>query len=192
MRRRSGRIAAARRLGDVLAGEDGSSPRSARGCAPPARASVDLPQPDSPTRPTVSPRATSRSTPSTARTTLARPKKPSRGSGKCFTRPRTDSSGSPRRLRAPARACAARPWLAGRARRRRRQRLARIASPSSAPCGRAPARAAPGARRICSMRNGQRAAKRQPTAGERIGRRALDGGQAARCRADAGRCAARR
>ena len=33
-----------------------------------ARAKVDLPQPDSPTRPTVSPRRTSRVTPSTART----------------------------------------------------------------------------------------------------------------------------
>src|SRR5438477_7205676 len=38
------------------------------------RASVDLPQPDSPTRPSVSPRLISRSTPSTART--ARPPKP--------------------------------------------------------------------------------------------------------------------
>ena len=62
------------------------------------RPSVDLPQPDSPTRPSVSPRASSRSTPSTARSTLAaRPREPPADpprSGKCIARPRTSSSGS--------------------------------------------------------------------------------------------------
>src|SRR5215469_15789770 len=44
------------------------------------RASVDLPQPDSPTRPSVSPLRTSRLTPSTARTTSA----PIPPTGKCL------------------------------------------------------------------------------------------------------------
>src|SRR5207237_5012300 len=48
-----------------------------------SRARVDLPQPDSPTRPSVSPRLISRSTPSTALT--ARPPKPL--IGKCLTAP---------------------------------------------------------------------------------------------------------
>src|SRR2546430_12339928 len=48
-----------------------------------SRASVDLPQPDSPTRPSVSPRLISRSTPSTART--ASPPKPLMG--KCLNAP---------------------------------------------------------------------------------------------------------
>src|SRR2546421_4441263 len=56
------------------------------------RARVDFPQPDSPTRPSVSPRRISRSTPSTART--ARP--PSPEIGKClyafWTRSRTGSA----------------------------------------------------------------------------------------------------
>src|SRR5438874_3733515 len=52
------------------------------------RASVDLPQPDSPTRPSVSPRLISRSTPSTART--APPPKPE--IGKCLKAPATRSN----------------------------------------------------------------------------------------------------
>src|SRR3989441_6235400 len=52
------------------------------------RARVDFPQPDSPTRPTVSPRRISRSTPSTART--AAPPRPL--SGKCLNAPDTRST----------------------------------------------------------------------------------------------------
>ena len=55
------------------------------------RPSVDLPQPDSPTRPTVSPRRTSRSTPSTAWSwPVVRLRKPCL-TGKYFLRPRTRS-----------------------------------------------------------------------------------------------------
>jgi hypothetical protein len=53
-----------------------------------SRAVVDLPQPDSPTMPRVSPSMTSKSMPSTARTTFFGPKKPP-AMGKCLTRPRT-------------------------------------------------------------------------------------------------------
>src|SRR5215204_4411931 len=57
---------------------------------------VDLPQPDSPTRPSVSPRASRRFTPSTARTwpTVFLKTMPW-VSGKCFFRSRISSSGSP-------------------------------------------------------------------------------------------------
>src|SRR5947208_11467264 len=62
------------------------------------RATVDLPQPDSPTRPRVSPAATASDTPSTARTAGAgcprRRASHAPGSGKCFTRPSTDSNGT--------------------------------------------------------------------------------------------------
>src|SRR5262245_7826965 len=55
---------------------------------------VVLPQPDSPTSPTVSPRPISKLIPSTARTARAgpRPKRPWR-TGKCFTRLLTSRSG---------------------------------------------------------------------------------------------------
>ena len=59
------------------------------------RPSVDLPQPDSPTRPTVSPRRTSRSTPSTAWSwPVVRLRKPCL-TGKYFLRPRTAAGASP-------------------------------------------------------------------------------------------------
>src|SRR5258705_2105209 len=51
------------------------------------RPTVDLPQPDSPTRPSVSPANMSNETPSTARTTSSVP-----STGKCFTKPRTLTS----------------------------------------------------------------------------------------------------
>src|ERR1041385_5653978 len=51
------------------------------------RPTVDLPQPDSPTSPNVSPAKMSNDTPSTARTTSSEP-----STGKCFTRPRTLTS----------------------------------------------------------------------------------------------------
>src|ERR687893_1901615 len=57
---------------------------------------VDFPQPDSPTRPSVSPRRRVRSTPSTARTwPTVRLKTIPWVSGKCFFRPRISSSASP-------------------------------------------------------------------------------------------------
>src|SRR3954471_1886520 len=57
-----------------------------------SRAVVDLPQPDSPTMPTVSPLAMANDTSSTARTVLLLPNRPPR-TGKCFVRPSTCSSG---------------------------------------------------------------------------------------------------
>ena len=51
---------------------------------------VDLPQPDSPTRPSVSPGITSNDTPSTARTTPAGLPNTPFLIGKCLTRSRTD------------------------------------------------------------------------------------------------------
>src|SRR4051794_19153082 len=57
-----------------------------------SRAVVDLPQPDSPTMPTVSPLAMENETSSTARTVLLMANRPPR-TGKCFVRPLTCSSG---------------------------------------------------------------------------------------------------
>ncbi|KAG1433788.1 hypothetical protein G6F57_021920 [Rhizopus arrhizus] len=72
-----------------------SSPRSWVISCITSRAVVDLPQPDSPTTPRVSPFFTSKSTPSTARTALPPRLRDSgsRFSGKCLTSPRTLSSG---------------------------------------------------------------------------------------------------
>src|SRR5712692_7845407 len=58
------------------------------------RPSVDLPQPDSPTRPRVSPCLISRSTPSTARTQATVRWRTPAVTGKYFLRPRTSTSGS--------------------------------------------------------------------------------------------------
>src|SRR3954447_16538447 len=62
------------------------------------RANVDLPQPDSPTTPSTSPRASSRSTPATACTTSGGWRRILRASvsavTKCISIPRTASSGS--------------------------------------------------------------------------------------------------
>src|SRR6476620_3583033 len=57
-----------------------------------SRAVVDLPQPDSPTMPTVSPLAIENETLSTARTVLRALKRSPR-TGKCFVRPETCNSG---------------------------------------------------------------------------------------------------
>src|SRR5688572_31735110 len=51
------------------------------------RPTVDFPQPDSPTSPSVSPAKISKETPSTARTTSSLP-----STGKCLTSPRTFTS----------------------------------------------------------------------------------------------------
>src|SRR5215510_948521 len=55
---------------------------------------VVLPQPDSPTRPSVSALLTVKLMPSTALTEPALPNRPAPFTGKCFFRPRTSSSGS--------------------------------------------------------------------------------------------------
>src|SRR6185295_8423673 len=63
------------------------------------RASVDLPQPDSPTMPSVSPRRSSKLTPSTARTApICRCQTMPWVMGKCFTRLSTRRIVSPRTL----------------------------------------------------------------------------------------------
>src|ERR687886_2471407 len=64
------------------------------------RPSVDLPQPDSPTSPSVSPFWIERSTPSTARTWPPVPRRPA-PAGKYFFRPRTSSRGALRRPASP-------------------------------------------------------------------------------------------
>src|SRR2546427_11350075 len=58
------------------------------------RPSVDLPQPDSPTRPRVSPALISRSTPSTARTWATVRCRTPEATGNHVFSPRTDTSGS--------------------------------------------------------------------------------------------------
>src|SRR5271165_6387736 len=68
------------------------SPASRRIRCIKSRAVVDLPQPDSPTMPTVSPLSTENETSSTARTVLRAPKKSPR-TGKCFVKPLTCRSG---------------------------------------------------------------------------------------------------
>ena len=67
-------------------------PESGRSSISSVRASVDLPQPDSPTRPRVSPRPRSRSMPSSARSRFWPGR---RARGTTCVRPRTSSSGRP-------------------------------------------------------------------------------------------------
>ena len=66
-----------------------------------SRAVVDLPQPDSPTMPSVSPRRTLSVTSSTACTSPARREKTPVATGKRFVRPSTSISGSPTTAHAP-------------------------------------------------------------------------------------------
>ena len=68
MLRRARRSSRAAEPGHVLAAAPRSSPTVGRSSPMSSLASVDLPQPDSPTMPSVSPRRRSRLTPSTART----------------------------------------------------------------------------------------------------------------------------
>ena len=68
------------------------SPASGRIRCMSRRAVVDLPQPDLPTTPSVSPLSTSKSMPSTARTSADAPNTPFL-TGKCLTSPRTDNNG---------------------------------------------------------------------------------------------------
>src|SRR5262245_794192 len=58
------------------------------------RPTVDLPQPDSPTRPSVSPAAVAKLTPSTANTWPAVRRRRPVLMGKCFLRPATSSTGA--------------------------------------------------------------------------------------------------
>ncbi len=137
------------------------------------RASVDFPQPDSPTSPTVSPFATSRSTPSTACTTRCLPKNVSFGSGKCFTTPRNCSIGW-RGLLLRYRRCLHR---GGRrlARRRRRQGLAVLRDPAARLAARQDLEQV---RMLRAALDPERATRGKTAAGreiDRIGRRAIDG-----------------
>ena len=114
---------------------------------------------------------------------------PSRGSGKCLTRPRTSSSGSP--LHAVAAVADARRATRPRA-SRRRQRLAGLRHPAARRC--VPARRQQRRVLVASARCGTDSAraKRQPVGqSQRIGRRALDRGQPSLA-GRAGRAAARR
>ena len=126
-----------------------------------ARASVDLPQPDSPTRPSVSPLRSTRSTPSTARfTTGFLPKSRSvtdTGGAKCRARPSTDEDLVSSRLVAvtdsplpprPSRSTAPRCRRAGR--RSRVARAGRATAPAGSPW------------RQASSANGHRGAKEHP------------------------------
>src|SRR6185369_17648529 len=133
---------------------------------------VVLPQPDSPTRPRVSPRRSAKLTPSTARTVPARPPNIPPPTLKCLTRSRTSSSASPPPapgaavtvapsargliLSLQARRLPARADVAGVAHRLQRRRLVR-----------APVDAEGAAR-------GERAARGQP---REVGRLPVDGRQ---------------
>ena len=129
------------------------------------RPSVDLPQPDSPTRPSVSPRVSSRSTPSTARSTAAARAAQPRGrsrraAGSASSRPRTSSSGSAigdHRLPPHVRGARGR---GGCTRSRGRRRAARSGN-------------APSTQSRCA--NGQRGWKRQPRRRRREVRRRARG-----------------
>ena len=93
MRRRSARD---REAGSTLPSKR-ISPRSVRSSPTRARASVDLPDPDSPTRASASPRRISRSTPSTARSRRSSPRNraPTREpTGNDTETSRAESSGS--------------------------------------------------------------------------------------------------
>ena len=151
------------RLRDVLRPRSGSSPRRACGCGRSAAPRVDLPQPDSPTRPTVSPRRDVEvdAVDGVHDSALCRRSRPC-GSGKCFTRPRTSSSGSPLVAGCGGDAGRAPSGAAGRPVASLRQAARRPASPSSARRGRARPPASGGCSAQRSMRNGQRGAKRQP------------------------------
>ena len=129
------------------------SPTSARSAAGSARHSVDFPQPDSPTRPSVSPSLMVRLTPSTARTLpTSRSMTMPDLIGKCLTRSVTSSSGvalhGATGLRSPMRPSTS-----------RRRRFCSASSQQRSPC---PAAAA---RRTCRTRAGSAAAKRQPVGG---------------------------
>ena len=191
MRRRSGRIAAAvasaiscpaKRIDPAV----GSWMRTMR------RAKVDLPQPDSPTRPTVSPAATSRSTPSTARTTFA-------GAEEAVARQREMLDQAAHRQQRLGGFGGSRSAARRRARARRSARVAGGGS-GSPDCVTQQRALRPGAnsserRMLVALRDPERTARREAAARrdcERIGRRALDGGQPARRRAGAGRSAAPR
>ena len=207
MRRRSGRISAARRLRDVLPVEDdraGGRLVDAHHHARKRRfaAARLADQADG----LAAARRRGRRRRRRARSCACRRSRRC-GSGKCFTRPRTRRASRCRRalgatVGASGSACVdAHPRPAGSLRPRRRAAQAsggaggarRLASPSSAPCGPARPSSSSGCSVHLAMRNGQRGAKRQPGGMvERIGRRALDRRQPARCRACGGRCAARR
>ena len=126
-----------------------------------SRAVVVLPHPLSPTRPSVSPRRRTKSTPSTAFTVPnVRPRIMPRDSGKCLVSPRASRTTSPS---SPAR------------RRRRRRDRAR---------GNAAARADAGLRRRAGTRRGDRArrarASGRASLAARLGHRAARGEAAAR------------
>ena len=175
MRRRSGRISL-RRLGDVLAVEAivppvGSCSRVT------SRARVDLPQPDSPTMPTVSPRARRQGRRRSRRAPRARGRRRSRArSGKCFDQARAPPAAA--RLSSRRRAAAGRRGRHGRG------------AAGSAPAWRHPAAGAAARRRppvsggmllpqreMAKGQRGEEAAARRQV--QRVGRRALDAGQAA-------------
>ena len=115
------------------------------------RPSVVLPQPDSPTTPSVSPLRTERSTPSTARTAPTVCLKTPALIGKCLTSPSTRSSASsdaitgessgaglwshPRPVSAPPRRCSSSPPPTQPRRRRRAPRPAPPRSGSASTCG---------------------------------------------------------
>ena len=93
MRRRCGHIGAGLEVRDVLAAEHDAARRSARSASAPVLPMVDLPQPDSPTSPSVSPLAIAKLTPSTAFTSPTRRCSSPPWIGKCFTRLSTSRTG---------------------------------------------------------------------------------------------------
>ena len=160
-----------RARGDVLAvehdatGGRASSPRM-------QRASVVLPEPDSPTTATISPGATARATPSRAWTHgAARPNRPRR-SGKCLTSPATRAAASASDAGVGSTAIA----LTRSLRAPTLRRACRSSGPRRSGAGRVqPARDAwrPARRRAAARgrtRAAERAARREPAARRRIRR----------------------
>ena len=158
-----------------------SAPRRGRLDQRGRRPVVDLPQPDSPTRPSVSPAAIAKLTPSTARTVDVRPTSSPVTGSPC--RDRTSSSVPSAVTAPPPRRGAASARRVRSTRTVRRPALAqrRAFSGCTSPCRSQAARREPAARRRAS---GRRPRRRSPSAAR--ARRALEPGQRAEQRLGVG------
>ena len=149
-----------------------------------ARPSVDLPQPDSPTRPSVSRSRTSKETPSTACTTpTCRRSTPVPCTGKCRTTSRACRSGSPVTSRPPRRSSSGGAARDARRAGGDRRRGDRRRPGRSAAAARSSARSGTGSvrrRRIpATSRRARRAPLRWPSAARAAGDRCAGSNRAA-------------
>ena len=162
MRRRCGRMAPGSRLRDVVAARAGCVPAVGSISRSTVLPSVDLPQPDSPTRPSVSPwrdrEADAVDRPAPRR--RARCSKPPR-TGKCLTRSSTSSTGSLMRaairhaLRPPSRRRCGRPPASTQRRRLGAAALGRAARSAARRRSRRSARVSDGTMPGISSRRGR-------------------------------------